>query len=91
MRKVVRLVTHSPANGNMLCSDSLAVANLKSCGDSRLGIATFPVQDGSDQFVMVPVPKNVRIAAGEVYLVAKSRSKGCARLISALPGCRMLF
>ena len=87
--RVVRLVTHSPVNGNMLCSGgSLAVANAQSCTDPRLTIATTPVQDGSDHFVMVPVPKNARSAAGEVYLVAKTRQRGCARLLSAIPGCR---
>ena len=56
--KVVRLVTHSTASGNMLCTGgSLAVGNPQSCSNSKLTItSSAPAQDGSDQFVMVPVP-----------------------------------
>jgi hypothetical protein len=58
--RVVSLVTRPPFNGNMLCSGSLAVANTQSCHDYRVTIATSPVQDASDHFVMVPMPKNAQ-------------------------------
>jgi hypothetical protein len=32
-----------------------------------------------------------RIAAGESYMVAKTRQKGCARFLSALAGCHHAF
>ena len=86
--RTVRLVTHAPATGKMLCNGSIVVQNLPVCHDAQLTIRSAgQFTSGSDVFVIRPVPRSWGGQPGEYNIISTGRRIGCPRFLSASPNC----